>query len=245
MELVENRNKISKNIFLIFLFSFIFCLFFVNSNVFASSDEKSYNDFWNSGYTVTFSSPTSELDNFSFYDYCYIINKEVEGVNRLYIYTTKDKLYYLKKANEDVLCCSSSVGSHVEYGYVACVFSSDYSIDNDLRRIIFNEWTLSYQYYGRPCYNSNYVIKFSGGSPVYCSDDVLLADWSESTIKFTDTVVFPKTPQRVLVPIMKEAPLVEVIKEVLEIIPVVLVTIVGLISLRKGLQLLSKVLHNS
>lgn len=245
MEIIENKKIIFKNTFLVFLFSFIFCVFFINSNVFAVSEDNSYSDFWNSGYTVTFSGSTSELDSFSFYDYCYIVTKNIDGIDKLYIYTSKDKLYYLNRNGEDVLCCSSSVGSFVERGYIACIYSSDYSINNDLKRIIFNEFTFSYKYNGRPCYNSSDVIKFSNGSPIYCSDDVLLADWSESTIRFTDEVVFQKTPQRVLVPIMKEAPLVEVIKEVLEILPVILMTIVGLISLRKGLQLLSKVLHNS
>ena len=56
--------------------------------------------------------------------------------------------------------------------------------------------------------------------------------------------LFP-LPPTVLAPILEEAPLEEVIKEIVEILPIVLITIVGLISLKKGLNLLSTVLHNS
>lgn len=68
---------------------------------------------------------------------------------------------------------------------------------------------------------------------------------SENYFFVSGNAVFYQPPQVVLTPIMKEAPLVEVMKEILEILPIVLMTIVGLISLRKGLQLLSTVLHHS
>ena len=67
------------------------------------------------------------------------------------------------------------------------------------------------------------------------------------------SLVFQKPPvgeipvvvERTLAPIMEKTPLEEVMKEILGILPVILMTIVGLISLRKALQLLSRALHRS
>lgn len=63
-------------------------------------------------------------------------------------------------------------------------------------------------------------------------------------------VVFQKTPvpaqdQAILVPIVQEAPLEETTKEIMGILPIVLITLVGLIGLRKGLALLSQTLHKA
>ena len=51
--------------------------------------------------------------------------------------------------------------------------------------------------------------------------------------------------QAVLVPIMEKAPLATVLKEIIVILPVILMTIVGLIGLRKALKFLSTALHRS
>ena len=63
-------------------------------------------------------------------------------------------------------------------------------------------------------------------------------------------VVFQKTPvpaqnQAILVPIVQEAPLEETTKEIMGILPIVLITLVGLIGLRKGLALLLQTLHKA
>lgn len=51
--------------------------------------------------------------------------------------------------------------------------------------------------------------------------------------------------QEILVPIMEKAPLAKVMEEILEILPVVLMTIVGLIGLRKALKFLLMALRRS
>ena len=56
---------------------------------------------------------------------------------------------------------------------------------------------------------------------------------------------FPLPLKEVLAPIVRETPLEEAMKEIVEILPVILLTIVGLISLSKGLRLLSTVFHRS
>lgn len=51
--------------------------------------------------------------------------------------------------------------------------------------------------------------------------------------------------QAILVPIMEKAPLAKVMEEILKILPMILMTLVGLIGLRKALRFLSTVLHHS
>ena len=65
----------------------------------------------------------------------------------------------------------------------------------------------------------------------------------ESVIENNES--FFMSRQEVLVPIMERAPLAEVMREIMIIFPVVLVTLVGLIGLRKALQMLSAVFRRS
>ena len=74
---------------------------------------------------------------------------------------------------------------------------------------------------------------------VFSSCDILNSDGE---------VVFQKTPvgvQSTLVPIVQQAPLEETTKEIVGILPIVLIILVGLIGLRKGLALLSQTLHKA
>lgn len=59
------------------------------------------------------------------------------------------------------------------------------------------------------------------------------------------SVVFQPTPAVVLAPIAQEAPLEGTVQEIVGILPIVLITLVGLIGLRKGLALLSQTLHKA
>lgn len=69
---------------------------------------------------------------------------------------------------------------------------------------------------------------------------------SNFTMYYDNGEVFYQPPEGlILAPIVEETPLEEVMKEIVTVLPVVLVTIVGLISLRKGLRVLSTVLHRS
>lgn len=61
-------------------------------------------------------------------------------------------------------------------------------------------------------------------------------------------LVFQKTPavaQVVLAPIAQQAPLEGTVQEIVGILPIVLITLIGLIGLRKGLALLSQTLHKA
>lgn len=61
-------------------------------------------------------------------------------------------------------------------------------------------------------------------------------------------VVFQKTPQLregVLVPIMEKVEMNKTLEEILMILPVVIVTLVGLIGLRKALKTLFSFLHKA
>ena len=115
----------------------------------------------------------------------------------------------------------------------------DWSSDFSFKKFNDPIYKNSYSLYGDDLtfYNScgNLNIDISGYT---ASENYLIRTENNS-------VVFPEAPQGILTPIAREAPLAEVMKEVLGLIPIVIVTIVGLISLRKGLQLLSTVLHNS
>lgn len=75
-----------------------------------------------------------------------------------------------------------------------------------------------------------------------CTDMV----FSNFTLKDKQgNVVFQPTPAVVLAPIAQEAPLEGTVQEIVGILPIVLITLVGLIGLRKGLALLSQTLHKA
>lgn len=83
----------------------------------------------------------------------------------------------------------------------------------------------------------------SSSSPVVidCHSDLLVYK-----SKFVDQEDFFLTPlPLVLAPIMEVTPMEGVLQEIVEILPIVLMIIVGLIGLRKALQMLSVVLHRS
>lgn len=89
-------------------------------------------------------------------------------------------------------------------------------------------------------YTCFFTFDFYSNRPVSV-DDLSILNFK----KIAGNSGFTTPPQGILAPIVETTPLEEVIKEILGILPIVLITIVGLISLRKALQLLSAVLHRS
>lgn len=70
--------------------------------------------------------------------------------------------------------------------------------------------------------------------------------YSDNTYtQVSNSSFFQQPPVGVLAPIVEEAPLGETIKEIVGILPIVLIILVGLIGLRKGLALLSQTLHKA
>ena len=90
---------------------------------------------------------------------------------------------------------------------------------------------------------------FDGYKYACCDvDDIVYSTFDIYSKENEDELVFQKTPvgvQSTLVPIVQEAPLEGVIQEIVGILPIVLITLVGLIGLRKGLALLSQILHKA
>lgn len=79
-------------------------------------------------------------------------------------------------------------------------------------------------------------------------DDIVLSTFDIYSKENNDELVFQKTPvgvQSTLVPIVQEVPLEGVLQEIVETLPVVLITLVGLIGLHKALALLSQILHKA
>lgn len=77
---------------------------------------------------------------------------------------------------------------------------------------------------------------------VYKTTDVYT---DKTYTELSNSSFFQQPPVGVLAPIVEEVPLEETIKEIVGILPIVLITLVGLIGLRKGLALLSQTLHKA
>ena len=131
-------------------------------------------------------------------------------------------------------------------------FTLDYSVatfsESPAHFVVFNMTSYTYN-------ESTNTYKWDGDSrSVFATSNLentqLVYDITphidDSYIFVSGNVVFCQPlEEMILAPIMEKTPLEEVMREILGILPVVLITIVGLISLRKGLQLLSTVLHRS
>lgn len=79
-------------------------------------------------------------------------------------------------------------------------------------------------------------------------DDIVLSTFDIYSKENEGELVFQKTPvgvQSTLAPIVQEAPLEGTVQEIVGILPIVLITLIGLIGLRKGLALLSQTLHKA
>lgn len=102
-------------------------------------------------------------------------------------------------------------------------------------------WVASepYEFYGNHIDRSNVGVTWGVDTYLYSTVDVTNSKGE---------VVFPKAPQEgvILAPIVEEIPeMAEVLAEILEVLPIVIMTIVGLIGLRKALQVLFNFLHNA
>lgn len=221
-----NKTKFTNKIILVLLLS-LFLLFTFNLTCFGVQ----YSD-------VVVGNTTIDFDGFtsggSFENYRMLF-RSTSDVNRLYLITC-DKPF--------------SVEWDLENNRYNCIVNDTISSNG-----YFHNYVIIFNAYNKD--NNTYIVK--SGSNVLNSlarkiNSTIIADDYNSTNPITDIYIVSKTsddlvfqapPGVILAPIVEETPLEGVMKEIVEILPIVIVTIVGLIGLRKGLQLLSKVLHNS
>lgn len=102
-------------------------------------------------------------------------------------------------------------------------------------------------YHGETSWTETVALCFQHASYDY------VIDCSSNLLKYKDSLLNVEdgffltvpTASGTLAPIVQETSLEGVLQEIVEILPIVLVIIVGLIGLRKALAMLSKVLHQS
>lgn len=251
---MKNKTKI---FFIMFLIIFGILLS-MSTNTFAAT---TYDDLGGTGYSVTIGSKKSAQQQYfdSSYAYYYIFQDNTNS--RFWIFATSYEMCIIPKAEGGMTFkyvpsnCSNAdtslkLGTGSRY-YWANI--SDCSIDTENKQLTFNEY---YSYLlGSEGY-SNSSIDFDDYTILSCSLDIY--EYNTETNMLTNKV-FPQPPveeppveeetpvvvEKTLAPIMETTPLEEVMKEILGILPVILMIIVGLISLRKALRLLSRVLHRS
>ena len=176
-------------------------------------------------YTVDYSSVYS-----STYDPNYIVP------------STYDK-YFIYKNNSSGVVTLYVSGGDIEFSIVC---DNDkkyiYAPGNSDNPVVF----LTYQYNSSDDVFSHYSDGASSGYRTFVDVTVLASNYD--VLDQNGKVVFQKTPvgvQPTLAPIVQQVPLEETIKEIVGILPIVLIILVGLIGLRKALALLSQTLHNA
>lgn len=113
--------------------------------------------------------------------------------------------------------------------------------------MINSSYTLIIEFKNKDISTMSTAINKYDDSFVYCYG--YLANVVYSTFDIKDSagnVVFRQAPVvGTLAPIVQETPLEGTVQEIVEVLPIVLIILVGLISLRKALALLSQILHQA
>lgn len=225
------KNKI-KTVFLVLLLAFGL-LFFINTNCYAATSQSfTFDD----GVTLVQSSyPYDKAFSSHVYDYCLLMQDNSSG--RL-IYISSDVSFGFYSTEIENTEDSNAV---VKFSSMPNNFVFGWSDDIPTYDSTTNTYT---------------VPKLNLGIPTGIDEENLTytkscIDTAKYTIYYNDLTclsgieLFSQPPLTVLPQIVEETPLEEVMREVIAVLPIVLVTIVGLISLRKGLRVLSTVLHRS
>ena len=141
----------------------------------------------------------------------------------------------------DYLICSNGYVYLFKDNYSCFVYDGCISADK----------VLIFEFKGEPSDDVNPVVDGNSSSRVaYTEANKIIYSSFDVKQQGTEELVFQKTPvekalETTLAPIVQEAPLEETIKEIVGILPIVLIIVVGLIGLRKGLALLSQTLHRA
>ena len=209
---------------------------------------ETYENVADTGYTIIFSSPRySDEAVFPEHTYEYLIKN---GTGISLIFTNWELAYDM---NEN---CLVPVGSYlsnweehsqnfVNSNICRSYYSSDCIIDNDNKVIRLNNYRSSAFHYSDTNSITGAIYNFASDvEPTFLGSSLDIYKYDSTLGALTDQV-FPVPPKGILAPLYKGANMAQVMKEILEILPVIMIIIVGLISLRKGLSFLSTVLHRA
>ena len=176
-----------------------------------------YND---KSYTLDYSGVSSSIATLSSIYNNYVVFNNSNGVYALLTYQGCFKACIGSKSRYHLLNCE------LQYGYIGFKFDSETDT--------FVYWSCG-KCDGK---NDGYIFTYDGN---FLSSNYDVLDEKGE-------VVFQKTPvgvQSTLAPIVQEAPLEGTVQEIVGILPIVLITLIGLIGLRKVLALLSQTLHKA
>jgi len=204
-----------KNKLFIF-FIILFCAVLMFSpKVFASTDRLSF-----TGYDGVLYELPPLPDELNDYNHYVIVFDTLSGF--YYLVPFNETFEIQRNGNFNTVLCDGSNFSANKY-FTCLVGDSSWSITGNLSNPI------SFQTYMPIIYSCSCIRPYS----IELNEGMVGEDG-----------FFLSRPE-VLVPIMEKTPLEMVLQEIAEILPVVLVIIVGLIGLRKALAFLQKVLHRS
>ncbi len=208
-----------KKVFFIFLVSIVFMLvLFSNSNCFALERDLLPDFIVDAGVNNGFT--YTDFATWDKADYYVIIKSSITNVYRLYYGSEKITASYVYNENSKNTNLSVIVPSGARCNVI--------SVDED-------------------GHINNTLIGSSGEQILYQSNgetqDFIASNYD--VIKTGSNEVFFKPPQGILAPVVAQVTMGKVLQEILGILPIVIVTLAGLIGLRKGLALLFRTLRQS
>lgn len=197
----------------------IFLIMILSSSSFASSEMKIDN--------MTFIIP-DEMSSYEYKLIFYTYGKQENGqyyFTKVFLYSDSPISIIDNPYASDMKYCISESNNFFGYSSNGSTWSDLSSINTiDLSVLDFKQ-------------SDRFTLKISGYniSFVYSSHDIKDSDGN---------VVFQAAPQEgELAPTIKSINFLEVVKEVLAILPIILLTVIGLLALRKAIRLILKMLH--
>lgn len=226
------------------IFASFFMLFILsNSNVFAASTTCSFYDD-EIGHSVTIKNLPEEVSD---YEYM-VLGKNItkwsdgSGCYGVFIFLSNFPIY-TDESGEYLV--NSNVGEGGKYLRLFCYpyYNAKVALDLSKTPKEFDFSTDSNSNCSAGVVRDGY-IKYSG-TGLSPSRDLLYSN-CDILVEGTDKVVFQKAKEPTqLTTIAKSMDFLAVIKEILGILPMILVVLIGLLSLRKAIQLMLKMLHQA
>ena len=231
------KKKLCIRMFIIFA-SFFVLFILSNSNVFASSNKSVDFTYDNNNYTVAIPSGLQD------YKYHFCLLQDWGTSYDLYMFGADSPFIFTQASNREyVYIASKDKSSFKDYR----TKSSKKTIKECVNSFIDNSFE---QYIDMTFVDGNGVpsqglfIQYNSGSYkiIYSNEDIIYNNPENNEEK----TLFQKAKEPTqLTTIAKSMDFLAVIKEILGILPMILVVLIGLLSLRKAIQLMLKMLHQA
>ena len=236
------KKKLCIKMFIIFA-SFFVLFILSNSNVFAASNKSVDFTYDNNNYTVAIPSGLQD------YKYHFCLLQDWGTSYDLYMFGA-DSPFIFTQASHPTL-------DYSKYVYIATKDKSSFkdyrtkSSKKTIKECVNSFIDNSFEQYidmtfvdGNGVPNQGLFIQYNSGSYkiIYSNEDIIYNNPENNEEK----TLFQKAKEPTqLITIAKSMDFLAVIKEILGILPMILVVLIGLLSLRKAIQLMLKMLHQA